>query len=77
MGSEFTITRLNENGLEERLRLFEEHHAETFGTYLSSVEFYERFRAGEYDTPFGMAWATYFEAYARLATPASRPLVPA
>jgi hypothetical protein len=43
--------------------LFENRFQEDRGERLTSGQFYERYRRGEHDDPFGVAWATYFEAY--------------
>jgi hypothetical protein len=39
------------------------------GSGLTTAAFYDRFCAGDFDTRFGVRWATYFEA--TLARPAS------
>jgi hypothetical protein len=43
------------------------------GDALSSADFYAAYRRGEFDTPFGMAWATYYEALLRSREDPRRP----
>lgn len=52
--------------LEKVLGLFEDRFEEDHGERLTSGQFYERYTHGEHDTPIGVAWATYFEAYLAL-----------
>jgi hypothetical protein len=48
------------------LRL-EDSYLESSGERLSSSDFYDRYCSGEFDEPWGMAWATYYEAYVRMS----------
>jgi len=64
--TEVTITRLSRADLEQRLREFERSYTVTTGEQLSSADFFERFRAGEFDSLFGMRWAGHWRAYTRV-----------
>lgn len=64
---EVAITRLSRTDIEQRLREFERVHSHTSGQQLSSAAFFERFKAGEFDSLFGMEWAAYWRAYTRVA----------
>ena len=54
---------LDEFRLYRLLADFENMHRDATGTHLTSTEFYRRYRAAEFDDPFAMAWATYYEAW--------------
>jgi hypothetical protein len=49
--------------VEPILSAFEDKFFETTGRRLESSAFYDLYCAGEFDTPMGVAWATYYEAY--------------
>jgi hypothetical protein len=68
------IVTLTERDIEARLRELEIAFSEFSGMFLSSSDFYDRYRTGEHDTPFGAVWATYCEAYARIRTGARSPV---
>jgi len=59
------IIHLDESQLHRLLRSFEDQYLEASGEHLDSTAFYERYTAGEFDHPYGMIWATYFEALQR------------
>jgi len=59
------VKRLSREDIERRLREFERTHARATGEQLSSAAFFERFKAGEFDSLFGMEWAAYCRARAR------------
>ena len=59
------ITRLSKADIERRLREFERTHKIATGEELSSAEFFERFKQGEFDSLFGMRWAGCVRALAR------------
>jgi hypothetical protein len=63
--AETTIVRFASDELVRALEVFEASYAEATGEVLASRDFYERYRAGELDSPFAMAWATFFEAATR------------
>jgi hypothetical protein len=60
------VRQLDRRGLKDLLGTFEEAWATQHGERLESVDFYERYRSGDIDSIFGMAWASYYEAYHRL-----------
>jgi hypothetical protein len=55
--------------LENLLREFEDTWAEHEGRRLTSAEFYDQYRRGEFDTQFGIAWASYYEILQRVRRP--------
>ena len=57
---------LDHHGVEEILRVFEDAWAEREGKRLTSAQFYDRYRQGLGDSMFGMAWASYYEAFRRI-----------
>lgn len=61
-----TIKKLDRASLGDLLRSFEETWVGHGNEPLTSDEFYERYRAGDFDSQFGMAWTSYVEAYRRL-----------
>lgn len=65
-----SVTRqvLGHAELEELLRAFEDAWQERRGERLTSAEFYDRYRAGELDSPLAMAWASYYEGFRRLSS---------
>lgn len=56
--------------IENRLRRFERAWERATGERLTTAAFYDRFCAGEIDTPFAVRWAKYYEV--TLAHPAPR-----
>jgi len=54
--------------LEELLRQFEDAWTEQEGERLTSPQFYDRYRTGEIDSVFAMAWASYYEIYRSFTT---------
>jgi hypothetical protein len=58
------ITRME---IEQRLHEFERTHCLATGEVLSSAEFFERYKHGEFDSLFGMEWAAYWRAFSRLS----------
>jgi hypothetical protein len=75
------ITKLDRPQIAELLLTIEDIWAEHSGGRLSSAEFYSAYCEGQHDSPFFMAWATYYEAYRRLpgdedVAAASRELAP-
>ena len=59
------MKRLGREDIEQRLREFERTHARATGEQLSSAAFFDRFKAGEFDSLFGMRWAAHVRALAR------------
>jgi uncharacterized membrane-anchored protein YhcB (DUF1043 family) len=55
------VKRMSHKDIEQRLREFERAWAKSSGEQLSSDDFYKRYCSGEFDSRFGMRWATYFE----------------
>jgi hypothetical protein len=55
------IYSLGLGDIERALSRFEEQFASRTGESLSSDEFYARYERGEFDNPFGIAWATLVE----------------
>ncbi len=53
--------------IEPILAMFEQRFFEDQGVQLGSSEFYARYCRGEFDSPVGLAWSTYYEAYIELA----------
>jgi hypothetical protein len=58
------VHRLTRAGVAARLQEWERE------TGVSSVEFYERYCCGEFDSPDGMERATYVEVYAHMVVKA-------
>jgi hypothetical protein len=56
-----TISRLGAADVDDLLRGFETMWEETTSERISSADFYERYRAGEIDSVYAVAWATYYE----------------
>jgi len=60
------------------LAVFEERWLDNEGAErLTSEEFYGRYTAGEFDGPFGVAWATFYEAYLHMRGRIERIVPPA
>jgi hypothetical protein len=57
---------LSRSDIEWHLLEFERSHRVATGEELRSAEFFERFKAGDFDSLFGMEWAAYWRAYTRL-----------
>jgi hypothetical protein len=62
-GSPVTIVCLDRIQLNAVLLRFEDDYYAASGHRLSSPEFYERYKAGEIDEIWAMAWSTYYERY--------------
>lgn len=60
------IKRVGRAELEELLRSFEDEWAKNAEARLTSAEFYDLYRAGEVDSLFATAWATYYERWRAL-----------
>jgi hypothetical protein len=68
------VTPLDRADLIDLLELFEREWTDATGEDLPSDDFYTEYRAGAHDTPFAMAWATFYEAFVRLSEPRRREL---
>lgn len=60
--------RISRREIEQRLREFERTHRLATGEALSSAEFFERYKQGEFDSLFGMEWAAYWRALSRMTS---------
>ena len=60
------VRRVGRADLEELLRSFEDTWADNVGERLTSAAFYDRYRAGEIDSVFASAWASYYEHWRAL-----------
>ncbi len=61
------IVRLGHEDLELVVAAFERRYAELTGESTSSLEIYNRYRAGELDDPFTTAWADYYVSFLRMS----------
>lgn len=57
------VSRVGKADLEELLRSFEDAWAEQSGSRITSAEFFDLYRRGEFDSMFHMAWASYYESW--------------
>jgi len=65
---EYPVKRvtLDANGVAELLASFEDLWASRHGERITSAEFYARYSAGQMDSQFAMAWASYYEGHCRM-----------